>query len=219
LFAASWGGFSRTDNEILNRTFGRTHWKEGCLLPKIRRPAAEKSPLREFLETILGAAALAAFIMIFIARAYTVDGPSMLPTLINGERLMVDKITYRIRPPRRGEIVVFRYPANPKESFIKRVIGVPGDTIQIYGGVVYVNEESLAEDYLGEAFYGRFGPRTVPENAYFVLGDNRNNSEDSRDPRVDFVPRSMIVGRAIWRYWPIPRMSIIRLPEAFRTSS
>ena len=74
--------------------------------------------------------------MIFIARAYTVDGPSMLPTLVNGERLMVDKITYRFRPPRRGEIVVFRYPANPKESFIKRVIGVPGDTVQIYGGVV-----------------------------------------------------------------------------------
>ena len=187
-------------------------------MPNINRSAAGKSPLREFLETILGAAALAAFIMIFIARAYTVEGPSMLPTLVNGERLMVDKITYRFRPPRRGEIVVFRYPANPKESFINRVIGVPGDTIQIYGGVGYVNGQPLSEDYLGEAFYGRFGPRTVPEDANSVLGDNRNNSEDSRDPRGEFVPRSLIVGRAVWRYWPLHRLSIMRLPAAFRTS-
>ena len=91
--------------------------------------------------------------MIFIARAYTVEGPSMLPTLVNGERLMVDKITYRFRPPRRGEIVVFRYPANPKESFIKRVIGVPSDTIQIYGGVVYINGQPLSMRTIWERLF------------------------------------------------------------------
>ncbi|MGI6037293.1 MAG: signal peptidase I [Limnochordia bacterium] len=179
------------------------------------KPTKEKSVVREYAETVLGAAALALLIMVFIARAYTVEGPSMLPTLTHGERLLVDKISYRFQEPKRGEIIVFRYPANPKESFIKRIIGVPGDEIQIYGGVVYVNGEPLQEDYIREAFFSRFGPQIVPPDTYFVMGDNRNNSEDSRDPRVGFVPRDLIIGRAIWRYWPVTKLNIMTVPQVF----
>lgn len=178
-----------------------------------QKPA--KSPLREYVETLLGAAILAVLIMTFVARAFTVDGPSMLPTLENGQRLLVDRLTYRFREPQRGDIVVFRYPANPSQHFIKRVIGVPGDEVYIARGTVFVNGVALQEDYInGPMFTGRpFGPVVVEPGTYFVLGDNRNNSEDSRDRRVGLVPRQNIIGRAVWRYWPLSDMSVIKAPE------
>ncbi|MFB5066506.1 MAG: signal peptidase I [Candidatus Wallacebacter cryptica] len=174
-----------------------------------------KSPLREWIETIVGAAVLTAFIIIFIAQSFVVDGSSMMPTLENNQRLLVDKLTYRFREPRHGDIVVFKYPANPKEEFIKRVIAVPGDAVAIAGGKVYVNGVVIEEDYIAETTIRGFNPHIVPEGHYFVLGDNRNNSLDSRDPRVGFVPRENIVGRAIWSYWPLDRIHIFRMPEAF----
>ncbi len=139
----------------------------------------------------------------------------MLPTLENGQRLLVDRLTYRFREPQRGDIVVFRYPANPSQHFIKRVIGVPGDEVYIARGTVFVNGVALQEDYInGPMFTGRpFGPVVVEPGTYFVLGDNRNNSEDSRDRRVGLVPRQNIIGRAVWRYWPLSDMSVIKAPE------
>lgn len=174
-----------------------------------------KSPLREYVETLVGAAVLAVFIMTFVARAFTVEGPSMMPTLEDGQRLLVDRLTYRFREPQRGDVVVFRYPANPREHFIKRIIGLPGDEIRISRGRVFVNGVALEEPYLAGPMFGSFGPVVVPPGRYFVLGDNRNNSEDSRDRRVGFVPRENLVGRAIWRYWPISDMAILRPPETF----
>ncbi|HHY10247.1 MAG TPA: signal peptidase I [Firmicutes bacterium] len=176
-----------------------------------------KSKLREFLETIGSAVIIAALIMIFVARAYTVNGDSMLPTLQHGERLLVDKISYRFTAPARGEIVVFKNPSNPKEQFIKRIIALPGDKVAILQGVVYINDQPLQEDYtLAPARIG-FVPRTVPAGSYFVLGDNRNNSEDSRFGRVGFVPEELLVGRAIWRYWPLGQLSIVSTPKVFET--
>jgi len=178
----------------------------------------KKSQLRELVETIGSALLIAAFIMIFIARAYTVNGESMLPTLHHGERLLVDKISYRFTEPARGEIIVFKNPANQKEQFIKRVIGLPGDKILIDKGVVYINDQPVGEDYtLAPARIG-FSAQVVPENTYFVLGDNRNNSEDSRFGRVGFLPRQLIVGRAVWRYWPLNRLAFIFKPEAFQAA-
>lgn len=168
----------------------------------------------ETFKTLVGAAVLALLIMTFVARAFTVDGPSMLPTLHDGERLMVDKLSYRFREPQRGEIVVFRYPANPREHFIKRVIGLPGDVVEIRGGRVYVNGTALDEPYLATPTWGQFGPVQVPPGRYFVLGDNRNNSEDSRYPQVGFVPRSYLEGRALWRFWPPSRVGLLRAPAA-----
>lgn len=183
------------------------------------RQQPAKSPLREYVETLVGAAILAVLIMTFVARAFTVDGPSMLPTLEHGQRLLVDRLTYRFREPERGDVVVFRYPANPSEHFIKRIIGVPGDEVFIARGTVYINGVALEEDYVnGPMFTGRpFGPVVVQPDTYFVLGDNRNNSEDSRDRRVGLVPRKNIVGRALWRYWPIADMAVMRVPSSFQS--
>lgn len=179
-----------------------------------RKP--RKSPAREYLETLIGAAILAVFIMTFVARAFTVDGPSMLPTLEHGQRLLVDRLTYRFQPPQRGDVVVFRYPANPREHFIKRIIGVPGDEVRIASGTVYLNGVALQESYLNGRMLPRsFGPIVVTEDTYFVLGDNRNNSEDSRDRRVGLVPKKNLIGRALWRYWPPADMGVFRSPDAF----
>jgi len=176
------------------------------------RPRAGRWPIREYAETIIGAVVLAVFIMVFIGRAFTVDGPSMLPTLHGGERLIVDKLTYRFREPERGDIVVFRYPAEPSHFFIKRVIGVPGDVIDIRSGYVSVNGVRLIEEYTSARIIGHTGHYVVPEDHFFVLGDNRNNSQDSRSPSVGYVPRSLIVGRALVRYWPVDRMAILAPP-------
>lgn len=171
--------------------------------------------LVEAVKTLVGAAVLALLIMTFVARAFTVDGPSMLPTLHDGERLMVDKLSYRFRDPQRGEIVVFRYPANPREHFIKRIIALPGDVVEIRAGRVFINGTPLEEPYVATPTWGHFGPVRVPEGRYFVLGDNRTNSEDSRYPQVGFVPRSYLEGRALWRFWPPSRIGILRRPEVF----
>lgn len=181
--------------------------------PRIR---PRKSPLREYVETLLGAAILAVLIMTFVARAFTVDGPSMRPTLEDGQRLLVDRLTYRFQDPQRGDVIVFRYPANPRQHFIKRIIAIPGDEVLIARGTVYVNGVALEEPYIAGPMFGSFGPVVVPPDSYFVLGDNRNNSEDSRDRRVGFVPRDHIIGRAIWRYWPVTEMSILRVPATFQ---
>lgn len=177
----------------------------------LNRGVPRRPDLRnEYLDTVLGAVLLAAFVMAFIARAFTVEGPSMLPTLHSGERLLVDKITYRLHPPQRGDVVVFRFPSDRKQYFIKRVIGLPGDVIMGTWGSVYVNGEALTESYLATPTPENFGPYEVPPGHYFVLGDNRSNSEDSRSQRVGFVPRDLIVGRAIWRYWPLTRAGCLR---------
>jgi signal peptidase I len=142
-------------------------------------------------------------------QSFLVEGSSMYPTLNDRERLFVNKLVYRFREPRRGEIVVFRYPANPRKNFIKRVIGIPGDTVSIRGGQVFVNGVPLDEPYINEPMYGTYSGVVVPEDTVFVLGDNRNNSQDSRDRSVGFVPYMNIVGEAFVRYWPLARISIV----------
>ncbi|NLN29461.1 MAG: signal peptidase I [Firmicutes bacterium] len=177
--------------------------------PIAGRAPAEKSVIRELGETFLTAAALAIVILLFVARAFTVDGPSMQPTLQSGERLLIDKVSYYFREPTYGDIIVFRYPADPSQYYIKRVVGLPGDVIAIAQGMLFVNGQPIVEDYINGPTFGKFGPYTVPEGHYFVLGDNRNNSEDSRSPRVGPIPRELIVGRAAVRYWPLPRTGFI----------
>lgn len=175
-----------------------------------------KSELREYAEALAVAVVLAVFIIVFIAQSFLVHGQSMEPTLHNGERLLVDKLTYRFRPPNRGEIVVFQYPADPRRRFIKRIIGVPGDTIEIHDNVVYLNGIPLQEEYVqGPTRWMHPGPVTVPPDHYFVLGDNRLNSDDSRFQDVGFVPRRNVVGRAVFVYWPLTRIGLVEVPAVF----
>lgn len=182
-------------------------------------PKVSRKPLwREIIETVGGAVILSVIIMVFIARAFTVDGPSMQPTLLSGERLLIDKITYRFRPPTRGDIVVFKYPADPNTFFIKRVIGVPGDRIEIISGRVYVNDELLEEEYIQSPTVSGMDSVAVPEGHFFVLGDNRGNSQDSRSPSVGHVPKALVVGRALLRYWPPERVAVLTRPDVVQAA-
>lgn len=124
----------------------------------------------------------------------------MEPTLLDGERLFVDKITYRLRPPQKGDIVVFKFPKDPTKKFIKRVIAVEGETVAVESGRVIVNGYTLNESYIKERTNSGFNWSEVPPGTFFAMGDNRNYSKDSRDPEVGFVSMRNLVGRAVFVY-------------------
>lgn len=171
-----------------------------------------KAIVKEYVEAFGIAVLLASFIIVFIAQSFLVQGASMEPTLHNGERLMVDKLSYRFSEPKRGQIVVFRYPSDPRRKFIKRIMGLPGDQVEVRRHQLYINGTAVDEPYINGPTYGDYGPIVVPEGTYFVMGDNRNNSDDSRFPDVGPVPRKLLVGRALFLYWPLNRISLVRVP-------
>ncbi len=158
--------------------------------------------VKDWVVSIAIAVVLAFIIRYFIVELYLVDGPSMRPTLQSAERLVVNKFIYRFRAPERGEILVFRYPRDPSRDFIKRVIAVPGDTIEIKDGRVFVNQQLMNEPYILSKTRGDYPLATVPEGHIFVMGDNRNNSEDSRFADVGFVPFELVKGKAVLVFWP-----------------
>ena len=158
--------------------------------------------IKDWVVAILIALVLSFIIRYFIVELYLVDGPSMRPTLQSADRLVVNKFIYRFRPPERGEILVFRYPKDPSRDFIKRVIAIPGDTIEIKDGRVFVNQQLMNEPYILSKTRGDYPLTTVPEGHIFVMGDNRNNSEDSRFADVGFVPYNLIKGKAVLVFWP-----------------
>ncbi len=160
---------------------------------------------RDWVVSIVVAVVLAFLIRTFIVELYIVDGPSMRPTLESHERLVVNKFLYRFRPPERGEILVFRYPRDPSRDFIKRVIAVPGDTIEIRDTHVYVNDQMINEPYILNPTRTEYPKATVPEGTIFVMGDNRGNSEDSRFVDVGFVPFDLIKGKAMVVFWPLDK--------------
>jgi signal peptidase I len=157
--------------------------------------------LRELLETILPAILIAILINLFLAQPTRVHGQSMEPNLHTDQRLIVEKISYHLHGPRRGDVVVFNMPQQSDELLIKRVIGLPGETVEIQGGKVYVNGKVLDEPYLAQETQGRFGPVVIPPLHVFVLGDNRSFSNDSR--AFDTVPIESVLGRAWLSYWPL----------------
>lgn len=167
-----------------------------------------KSQLREWIESIIIAVIIALVIKAFFIETIQVDGSSMLPTLNNGERLVVNKIGYILGKPEKGDIVIFKYPANPSLIFIKRIIGVSGDTVEIRNHKVFVNGYELDETYIMEKTIANYPAATVPENTVFVLGDNRNYSKDSRYPDVGFVPLKNVKGEAFIKIWPLPIQKI-----------
>ncbi len=159
--------------------------------------------LKSWIFSIAGAIFLALIIRTFIVELYVVDGPSMRPTLQHEERLVVNKFIYRVRDPQRGEIIIFRYPRDPSRDFIKRVIAVGGDTIEIKDGRVYVNDEIIREDYILDKTRTEYPKVTVPEGTLFVCGDNRDNSLDSRSADVGFLPLENVKGKAMLIFWPV----------------
>jgi signal peptidase I len=162
----------------------------------------------DVLETILLSLLLFLAINAVSARI-RVDGFSMEPTLHSGEYVIVNKVTYYLDDPQRGDIVVFHFPRQPDQEYIKRIIGLPGDEIRITDGVVYVNDQMLDEPYINaDPAYG--GTWTVPDTQFFVLGDNRNNSSDSHN--WGFVPIDFMIGKAVFVYWPPTQWGIIEHP-------
>ena len=159
--------------------------------------------IKDWVVSIVIAVVLAMIIRTFVVELYLVDGPSMRPTLQHAQRLVVNKFIYHFRAPEKGEVLIFRYPKDPSRDFIKRVIAVPGDTIEIKDGNVFVNGELQNEDYILSKCRGDYPKSTIPEGHIFVMGDNRNNSEDSRFPDVGFVPFDLIRGKAMLVFWPL----------------
>ncbi|GCE27228.1 hypothetical protein KDA_27120 [Dictyobacter alpinus] len=160
--------------------------------------------MREIVETLV--LTILMFVIINLAvQNYDVDGPSMEPSLHNKERIMVDKVSYHLHDPARGDVIVFIAPPDPELNYVKRIIGVPGDVITIQGTVVKVNNTVLQESYVSPSYQGNpYLPivnKVVPKDSFFVMGDDRKNSSDSR--LWGFVPRTNIVGRAALVYWPL----------------
>jgi signal peptidase I len=164
---------------------------------------------KDWVISILVAVVLAFIIRQFVIELYIVDGPSMRPTLQSQERLVVNKFIYSFRPPQKGEILIFQYPRNTSRDFIKRVIATEGDTIEIKDGQVFVNDQLLNEDYILEKTRSEYPKATVPQGTVFVMGDNRNNSEDSRFADVGFVPYRLIKGKAMLVFWPFSQFRML----------
>jgi signal peptidase I len=166
--------------------------------------------LSVWLRDLIISLAISCFIIIFLYQPVKVEGTSMMPSLEDQERIFVNKLVYRLEPIQRGDIVVFRYPRDPSKSFIKRVIGLAGDHIQIDAGRVYVNGKRLDEDYVPQIYEDiRSYPEiVVPADCYFVLGDHRSLSNDSRD--FGPVNQSYIYGKAVFGYWPMDKMGRVR---------
>jgi signal peptidase I len=139
-----------------------------------------------------------------------VEGTSMMPRLTDQERIFINKFVYRLEPIRRGDVVVFWFPRDPSKSYIKRVIGVPGDVVEMAGGEVLVNGAKIDEPYILPEFRGdqSTDPMRVPPDEYYVLGDHRNSSNDSR--AWGTVPRSFIYGKAQLAYWPMDRLGLLK---------
>ena len=187
--------------------------ENGELVPKEKEP----SLLSEFFGWLLyiGIVIGATYcIVTFVGQRTRVSGDSMESALHNGDNLIVDKISYRFREPERYEIIVFPYKYQENTFYIKRIIGLPGETIQIKDGEVYINDELLGENYgLEKIERGREGiaidPITLGEDEYFVLGDNRNHSSDSREQSVGILTKDDLIGRAWIRVWPLDSIGVI----------
>jgi signal peptidase I len=192
----------------------------------VNKPPVQKSALREWAESIAIALLLALFIREFFIQAFKIPSGSMIPTLLVGDRLMVNKLRYgpKVRftdnrapgfsMPRRGDIVVFIFPDDPKRDFIKRLIAFGGETIEIKDGGIFINGKLIEDPVINKIYYynrGDYGQEgqviKVPEGQVYVLGDNSGSSHDSRF--WGFVPEKNIVGRAEFVYWPVNRLRFI----------
>lgn len=166
-----------------------------------------KKEVQEWVRSILLAVVLAIIIRLFFFQVTVVEGSSMYPTLENHERLIVNKAVFYFRPPQKGDIIVFNYSAH--RDFIKRVVALEGDVVEIKNGRLYVNNELMEEPYIKNQTMMDFGPVVIPPGHAFVLGDNRNNSMDSRDPAVGFISLERIKGKALFVFWPPFNMRLL----------
>lgn len=169
-----------------------------------------KAEIVEWVKYIVFAVVVAVLIRSFVFMTVKVPTGSMYPTIKEGDVLMVNRLVYRFGAPERGDIMVFRLPDNPRELYVKRLIGLGGDTVDISDNTVFIDGNPMKEEYLKVATEGSFGPYSVPEEHYFMMGDNRNNSRDSRYWDKKFVPRSEVIGKALFVLWPLNRFGVLK---------
>ncbi|SFK74742.1 signal peptidase I Serine peptidase. MEROPS family S26A [Lachnospiraceae bacterium KH1T2] len=165
----------------------------------------KKSLIKEIFDwlAVVVIAVIAALIIDnFIIVNAKIPSASMEQTIMTGDRVIGFRGAYLFSDPQRGDIVIFKYPDDESILYIKRIIGMPGDEVEIKDNVVYINGERYNEDYISGGTSGDFGPYKVPEGHYFMLGDNRNNSADSRYWNNTYLAKEKIVGKAVFRYWP-----------------
>lgn len=176
-----------------------------------------KSAILDILQTVVLALSIFLIVYFFLVRPHQVDGESMHPTFYDMEYLLTEKVSYRTGNPKRGDVVVFRAPVQPVDDYIKRIVGLPGEKVMIKGGKVYIDGIELRENYLSEGLstsastMGEGNEITVPDDEYFLMGDNRHNSTDSR--RLGTIKRKKFVGRVWFRYWPVSRAGVFKHAE------
>src|SRR5271168_139239 len=187
----------RTENDSANKPAGE---------PSGHSSGVMHSWLRDLVVSVV----VSAFIIIFLYQPVRVEGTSMLPVLEDQDRLFINKLAYRVGEIHRGDVVVFLYPHDHEKSYIKRVIALPGDMLRIDHGLVYVNGSRIEETYVPRQFTDdRSQPEmTVPQHEYFVMGDHRSISSDSRD--FGPVDRELIYGKAAFVYWPMEQVGVVR---------
>jgi len=184
----------------------------------ISQPASPTHSLRKEIRVwtrdLLIAIGLALIIIVFLYQPVKVEGTSMAPLLSDQERIFINKFVYRFEPIQRGDVVVFWYPVDPSKSFIKRVVGLPGETVEIRQGVVYVNGKALPEPYVPPQYedMSDYPATKVPEDKFFVMGDHRISSNDSRV--FGAVASRFIYGRAVFAYWPVEHFGSLETTEA-----
>ena len=166
--------------------------------------------LRSWFRDIVVSLGIAGVVIVFLYQPVKVEGNSMMPELADQERIFINKFIYRFEDIHRGDVVVFWYPLDPAKSYIKRIIGLPGETVQVVNGEVFVNSRRLFEPYVPPEFRDRqtLGPVRVPPGEFFVLGDHRTSSNDSRVWGT--VERRLIYGKAVFVYWPFGQLGILR---------
>ncbi|KJS11210.1 MAG: signal peptidase I [Peptococcaceae bacterium BRH_c8a] len=168
----------------------------------------QKSALLEILESVAIAVLLAVLIRMFLFQPFIIPSESMYPTLQISDRIMVNKLSYHLGDPSRGDVIVFKYPMDPSRDFVKRLIAVGGETIEVRDSVLFINDEPVSEAYLpSDLDFNDFGPVEVPPGTYFMMGDNRNSSEDSRS--WGMLPEENIIGKAVVIYWPLNRIELL----------
>ena len=181
---------------------------EEATLSRRDKNKKKKSSLREMVEVIVTALVLAFLIKTFVVGNFWIPSESMVPTIEVNDKVIVTNFSYWFEGPKRGDVIVFRYPLDTKKDYIKRCIGLPGETVEFRDSKLYVNGQLVEEPYLPEGLvFEDYGPIEVPEGQYFMCGDNRNHSSDSRV--WGFVEKRLIIGKSQVIYWPFDRWSTL----------
>lgn len=178
---------------------------------EMKQEKTGKSEIWEYIRIVVVVVLVVGIVNSFFLLNARIPSDSMENTITKGDQLFGNRLAYRNNDPERYDIVIFRYPDDESQLFIKRVIGLPGETVTIVDGKVYINDDPtpLDDSFLPEEMEGDFGPYEVPEDCYFMMGDNRNWSNDSRFWQNTYVRRDQILAKAILRYWPLTKIGFI----------